>query len=79
MGCEAVVASEHHLDITTDLNAHFPQQREPVVLAGDFGGQGGMSGHSSAEMPEQKRQAEILTSCEYVYRVTPQLPFCRSY
>jgi IstB-like ATP binding protein len=37
-----------------------------------------MSEHSSAEMPEQKRQAEILISREHGYWVTSHRPFCRS-
>jgi hypothetical protein len=37
-----------------------------------------MSGHSSAEMPEQKRQAEILISREHGYWVLSHRPFCRS-
>ena len=37
-----------------------------------------MSGHSRTEIPEQKRQVEMLTSREHGYRVTSHRPFCRS-
>jgi hypothetical protein len=48
-----IIASHTHFTSTTGID--FPEVREPVVRAVDFRGKGGMSGDSSAEMPEQKR------------------------
>jgi hypothetical protein len=63
---------------TPDFRAHFPHQREPVVLIADFRETGWKNSNWRVKVPVPIPEAEILTSREYAYRVTPQLPFCES-
>jgi hypothetical protein len=64
--------------VAGDITAHFLQQGEPVVLTADLAGKGWTSGHFGVKVPVPIHEGEILTSRECPYRVTPQLPFCRS-
>ncbi len=63
---------------TRDLRAHFPKQREPVVLTVDLGKKGWVSRYFRTEVPVQNDKTAILTSCECAYRVPSWLPFHRS-
>jgi hypothetical protein len=65
--------------VQISCTTNFPHQREPVVPTADFRETWRTSGEFRATVPVPTDKTAILMSREWAYRVTPQLPFCRSY